>query len=415
MGHYELDNEKLAVAFVTDITDRVEAKQIIAEREALFRNMADNSPVMIWRSGTDKLCTYFNNTWLTFTGRTIEQELGSGWAEGVHPEDLGKCLDIYNNSFDSRQSFVMEYRLKRNDGQYRWLQDVGKPTYSSENIFTGYIGSCSDIHDQRMMKEELELLVSQRTNELHDALNREMEMNELKSRFVSMASHEFRSPLSIVLSSISLIDKYIGSEKDERVDRHILKIKTALGNLTTILDDFLSIDKLEQGKVEVNCEKFAINEFMQRIIEDVYLFQKKDQCINIGHTGDPEVALDQKKLRYILVNLISNSMKYSPEGAVINLNVVTRDGYITLSVQDNGIGIPEEEQQHMFSKFFRAKNTQNVQGTGLGLTIVKRYVELMGGKIGFVSRVGEGTTFMIDLPGALAGQTNDTPERISPN
>ena len=146
LGHYELDGEKLAVAFVTDVTDQVKAKKLVAEREAWFRNMADNSPVMIWVSGSDKLCTYFNNTWLEFTGRTMEQELGNGWAEGVHPEDLERCLAVYNEAFDLRQSFIMEYRLRRRDGQYRWLQDVGKPTYSSDNVFTGYIGSCSDIH-----------------------------------------------------------------------------------------------------------------------------------------------------------------------------------------------------------------------------------------------------------------------------
>lgn len=398
LGHYKFDGETLAVAFITDITDRLQRKQLLAERESLFRNMADNSPVMIWRSGTDKLCTYFNKTWLEFTGRTMEQELGNGWAEGVHPEDIEKCLFIYNHAFDSRQPFTMEYRLKRHDGRYRWLQDVGKPTYSSENIFTGYIGSCSDIHDQRMMKEELELLVSQRTNELHDALIREKEINELKSRFVSMASHEFRSPLSVVLSSTSLIERYLSPQMDERVEKHILKIKASLGNLTNILDDFLSLDKLEQDKVEINGDKFNIVEFMQTIIEDVYLFRRKDQYISVRNGGGPDVSLDQKKLRYILVNLISNSMKYSPEGTEINLDIETRDDIVTISIQDHGIGIPEEEQNCMFNKFFRATNTGNVQGIGLGLTIVKRYVELMGGEIRFVSQQGQGTTFTIDIP-----------------
>jgi signal transduction histidine kinase len=142
--------------------------------------------------------------------------LGTGWAEGIYPEDLERCLITYHDAFDSQQPFAMEYRLRRHDGQYRWLQDVGKPTYSSENIFTGFIGSCSDVHDQRMMKEELELLVQQRTTELYAALNREKELGELKSRFVSMASHEFRTPLSIVLSSTSLVEQYLGPEKTKR-------------------------------------------------------------------------------------------------------------------------------------------------------------------------------------------------------
>ncbi len=397
LGHYELEGEMLAVAFVTDITDRVKAKKIVAEREAWFRNMADNSPVMIWVSGTDKGCTYFNNTWLEFTGRNMEQEIGNGWAEGVHPEDLERSLITYNDAFDARMPFTMEYRLRRHDGQYRWIQDVGKPTYFSDNIFTGFIGSCSDIHDQRMMKEELELLVKQRTTELSDALDREKEMNELKSRFVSMASHEFRTPLSIVLSSTALIEQYTAAEKNEKINKHLRRVKASVSNLTTILNDFLSLDKLEQGNVEIEREIFDIAEFMLEVMDDVHFLRKKGQEIILTQTGERQVLLDHKKLRYIMVNLISNSIKYSSEDSPINI-YFENAGCITITVQDHGIGIPEEEQKYMFNKFFRANNTGNVQGTGLGLTIVKRYVELMNGTVRFISKLGEGTSFTIELP-----------------
>lgn len=397
LGHCELEGEKLAVAFVTDISDRVKAKKIITEKEAWFRNMADNSPVMIWVAGPDKGCTYFNNTWLEFTGRIMEQELGDGWAESVHPEDLERCLATYQNAFDCRKSFMMEYRLRRSDGQHRWLQDVGKPTYSAENIFTGYIGSCADIHDKRMMNEELEFIVQQRTTELYHALDREKEMNELKSKFVSMASHEFRTPLSIVLSSTALIEQYTNAEKYELIGKHIFRIKSALTNLITILNDFLSLDKLEQGKVDIEYQVFDIAQFMHEVQDDVEFLKKKGQQINHLHQGGHQVTLDQKKMRYILVNLISNSIKYSPENTEIKL-YSENNGDLKITVQDQGIGIPEDEQKHLFSKFFRATNTGSVQGTGLGLTIVKRYVELMDGSIGFTSKPREGTTFFIELP-----------------
>lgn len=397
LGHYELAGGRLAVAFVTDITDQVRAKKLMAEREAWFRNMADNSPVMIWVSGTDMGCTYFNNTWLSFTGRKMAEELGTGWAEGVHPDDIEQCLITYSNAFAARQSFVMEYRLRRHDGQYRWLQDVGKPTYS-ENEFTGFIGSCTDIHDQRMMKEALEQLVEIRTTELHEALDREKEMSQLKSRFVSMASHEFRTPLSVVLSSTALIEQYSATAKDDRLHKHVSRIKSSVGNLTSILNDFLSLDKLEQGKVEVEADAFDIGMFMREVVEEVQLIRKRGQQIELSHEGDSSVLLDQKKLRYILVNLLSNSIKYSPEETQISMLSKTSDDRLTISVRDKGIGIPEEEQKFLFSKFFRAKNTGSIQGTGLGLTIVKRYVELMCGDISFVSRAGEGTTFTIALP-----------------
>ena len=396
LGHDELDGEKLAVAFITDVTERLKAKKLVAEREAWFRNMADNSPVMIWVSNTAGDCTYFNNTWLEFTGRTLNQELGNGWAEGVFNEDLDECLAIYKRAFDARTPFVMEYRLKRHDGHYRWLQDVGKPTYS-DDIFTGFIGSCSDIHDQRMMKEELELQVRQRTVELHDALSREKEMNELKSRFVSMASHEFRTPLSVIMSSTVLIEKYAGPKEDERIDKHINRVKASLNNLDGILNDFLSLDKLEQGKVDLEYEEFDIAHFMHDIIDGVRSLRKKNQRIMVSQSGEANVILDHKKLRYILVNLVSNSIKYSPEGCIIDLRSETTED-LKITVKDRGIGIPEDEQKHMFNKFFRATNAGSIPGTGLGLTIVKRYVELMNGSISFTSMPGEGTTFYLEFP-----------------
>lgn len=397
LGHYELEGDKLAVAFVTDITSQVRAKQLIAEREAWFRNMADNSPVMIWVSDAEGRCTYFNNTWLEFTGRKLQEELGTGWLQGVHLSDVENCLEVYQRACSEREAFSVEYRLRRRDGHYRWINHVGKPTFSDQQ-FSGFIGSCSDIHDQRMMKEELAHQVAQRTTELHDALGREREMSELKSRFVSMASHEFRTPLSIVLSSTTLIEQYGAVERDPRIEKHIARIKNSVGNLTGILNDFLSLDKLEQGKVEVEIDIFDLADFLKDAVEDVQLLRKKGQNILITHVGPKNVMLDQKKLRYVLVNLLSNSVKYSPENASVDVFSELKDDKLTIEVRDKGIGIPESEHKHLFNKFFRANNVGNIQGTGLGLTIVKRYVELMGGEVTFRSELGKGTTFIVDLP-----------------
>ncbi len=398
LGNYELNGDKLAVAFITDITVQVRAKKIVAEREALFRNMANNAPIMIWVSGPDKMRTYFNNAWVDFTGRTMEQELGYGWADDVHPGDKDRCLSIYDEAFDLRQPYTTEYRLRRHDGHYRWVFGTGKPTFTPENLFTGYIGACYEIHNQKIANEELELQVKERTTQLSNALGREKEMNELKSRFVSMASHEFRTPLSIILSSTSLVEQYVGLGTDERIKRHLLRIRSSVSNLNSILNDFLSLDKLEQGKVDLEKESFDFNNFVHEVIEGVQLLQKKGQIVSADHKGDVNVFLDQKKLRYILVNLISNSIKYSAEGSEIHLKSLSNSNRLIISVQDHGIGIPVEEQNHMFDKFFRAKNTGSVEGTGLGLTIAKRYVELMDGDISFVSKDGVGTTFFIKIP-----------------
>jgi PAS domain S-box-containing protein len=395
LAHYHLEGEKLAVAFVTDITERVKAKKIIAEREEWFRNMADNAPVMICVWGPDKLSTYFNNAWMQFTGRELKQELGTGWLDGVHSDDLPRCIAVLDGVSDSLPAGEIELRLKRYDGQYRWIRKVINPTFSSDQTFTGFVASASDIHDERMIQEELERRVQQRTNDLNAALAREQELNELKSRFVSMASHEFRTPLSVVLSSTSLIDRYIDKD-DERVRKHLLRIKNSVNSLRTILGDFLSLDKLEQGKVELECETFDVGAFLADIVEDVRLLQKEGQLVNIQHHGDLQVSLDQKKFSYIMVNIVSNAIKYS--SADVNVYSMNKDGVLSVTVQDFGIGIPQKEQHQLFSKFFRAHNTGDIQGTGLGLTIVKRYVELMSGKISFISEEGQGTTFTVQIP-----------------
>jgi signal transduction histidine kinase len=260
-----------------------------------------------------------------------------------------------------------------------------------------FIEHMKDFETIQQQNLELEDKVNDRTRALIGSLEREKQMNDLKSRFVSMASHEFRTPLSVILSSMSLIEHYVG-EGDERVNKHLSKVKTAASNLTTILNDFLSLDKLEQGKVVVDWEEFDTAEFLDTIIEETMSLRKQGQQVSTSHRGGPRITSDNKKLRYIILNLLSNAMKYSPENTDIVLTSHQEDNNVTISIQDHGIGIPEEEQKFLFNKFFRAKNAGTIQGTGLGLTIVKLYVDLMGGSIAFSSRQNEGTTFTIRLP-----------------
>jgi signal transduction histidine kinase len=247
--------------------------------------------------------------------------------------------------------------------------------------------------------EELEMKVRERTLELTDALEREKELNEMKSRFVSMASHEFRTPLSAVLSSVSLIESYHADEQKEKRVKHVERIKSSVKNLTDILNDFLSLDKLEQGKVEAEVSAFNLEEFLEDIVEEMDgMARKKQLRINYAHNGALGIMQDKKILRNVMLNLISNAVKYSLEEKEIYITSDIDQDIITISVKDNGIGIPEEEQKHLFNKFFRAKNASDIQGTGLGLNIVKKYVELLDGVIYFSSGVNKGTTFTIEFP-----------------
>lgn len=394
----DLGPEHLLVAVIAFNSHQADANKRVSDREAWFETMADYCPVMIWMAGPECHREYFNHTWLAYRNRSLEQERGSGWMEGIHPDDVMQCLTTHHNAVDSRQPFVLAYRLKRYDGQYRWVQDVANPTYTADHSFTGFIGSCSDIHDQRVLKEELELLVRQRTTELYQALHREQELNEIKSKFMSMASHEFRTPLSIILSSASLIEEFMGAERDEKISKHLLRIKTSVHHLSNILNDFLSLDKLEQEGLAVAYERFNIVEFISEIVDSVHLLQKKGQVVQFDHLGEAFVTLDLHMLRHIVENLLTNAIKYSAEGTTILLQTYTKDGLLTINIKDQGIGIPLAEQKLMFNKFFRATNTGNIKGTGLGLTIVKRCVELMNGSISYVSKPAEGTTFTIELP-----------------
>ncbi|HYK45878.1 MAG TPA: PAS domain-containing sensor histidine kinase [Parafilimonas sp.] len=264
----------------------------------------------------------------------------------------------------------------------------------------------TDITERKQMEQQLkeanELLekkVIERTFELTEALEREKELSEMKSRFVSMASHEFRTPLSAVLSSISLVETYKDPEHDEKRKKHIERIKASVRNLTDILNNFLSLDKLEQGKIEAERSQFDISEFMEDIIEEMdNMLKKKNQRVIYSHSGEKEIVLDRKILRNIMFNLLSNAIKYSPENTEIFVSIKVDDKNVVIAVKDNGMGIPEQEQKNLFKNFFRANNTVNIQGTGLGLSIVKKYVELLHGSINFESKTGSGTIFTVQFP-----------------
>jgi len=245
----------------------------------------------------------------------------------------------------------------------------------------------------------LEEMVAKRTLELDQALHKERELGQLKSRFVSMASHEFRTPLSAIKLSASLIAKYAEPYGDTNIHKHIAKIKSSVNDLSGILGDFLSLEKLESGKLNVSLSEFNLPEFCRETASEMQMLSKPDQQILYRHTGEQAmVELDQQLLKNCLHNLLSNAIKYSGENTRIDLSTEINGSVCRITVQDQGIGIPEADQQHMFSAFFRAGNTGNIQGTGLGLNIVARYAGLMNGTISFESKAGTGSKFTLVYP-----------------
>ncbi len=259
------------------------------------------------------------------------------------------------------------------------------------------------------LNEGLEEKVRERTNALEQAkndlaaaLDKERELGELKSRFVSMASHEFRTPLSTVLSSASLIQTYNQKNDPENIHKHAGKIKTAVNNLNTILTEFLSLGKLEEGKTQPNRQEINLPVLIGEVADELRGVFKPGQTFEPRHTGHPSVLLDPGLLKHVLINLVSNAVKYAPENSPITVQSEVSNGRVCISVQDRGMGIPDSDKKHLFSRFFRASNASNIQGTGLGLYIVHRYVELMNGEITFESEEGKGTTFHVSFDAAGA-------------
>lgn len=268
--------------------------------------------------------------------------------------------------------------------------------------------------DQRTRDLEMALKKLEQTNkdlkraevEMLKALEKERELNTLKSKFVTIASHEFRTPLSTILSSASLIAKYTSPADEDKRSKHVSRIKSSVNNLTGILNDFLSIGKLEEGKIANNPVAFDIVPFSEEIAEEMSTIVKEGQQIHYSHTGTGSMlTADKHLLKNAIINLISNASKYSDPGKPIDFATCINENSFSVSITDKGIGIPEADKVHLFSRFYRAHNAGNIQGTGLGLTIVKRYVELMGGTIEYTSQENKGSTFTIILP--LHGTTGN--------
>jgi PAS domain S-box-containing protein len=247
-------------------------------------------------------------------------------------------------------------------------------------------------------RKNIEQVLRDNEQQLRNAYEKERELNELKSRFVSMASHEFRTPLSTILSSADLIEAYIKESEQEKRTKHTHRIKSSVSNLTGILNDFLSISKLEEGKTFIQPREVDLNELIEEIYEEVQGLLKTDQKIIIEKKISRNFITDRTIVKNILLNLISNAIKYSPHSSEIYFNANLENQKVYLTIKDQGIGIPEEEQEHLFTRFFRAYNAENIQGTGLGLNIVKRYLDLLNGSINFKSKINMGTEFNLVIP-----------------
>ena len=367
-----------------ELEQRVEERtEALRESEKLYSTIARNYPNGTISVFDEELRYVFvEGKELYKIGVTSKDLIGTNYLDRL-PKDIGVNIKTHLlNVFKGiSTSFEFEYR-----NNHYILNAVPMPDSKGNTR-------------QILVVEQNVTKQKKAENEIRKSLEKEKELNELKSRFVSMASHEFRTPLSTILSSVSLVQKYDAPENEEKREKHIIRIKSAVNNLTGILNDFLSLDKLETGKVENNPVEFDVVKFSEEMTEEMQAVAKKGQSVIYKHSGKNTIVVaDKHILKNILHNLLSNASKYSGEGTEVSFNTFSDKTKLKIEIRDNGIGIPEEEKQHMFERFFRAKNAVNIGGTGLGLNIVKKYTELLNGEIGFESKAGEGTTFTLIIP-----------------
>lgn len=432
LGNYQNNGNENMIAFLSDISVRKKAETEIKKlndeleltvtqrtqdlRETLGqlqisrdkledvlsyqKALLDNAGAMIIATDSKGIIKIFNQEAVHTTGYQASEAINRNTLVLLHDKneiekrrkELLKLFDILiEDDFavlveKSRRNIHEEdhFNYIRKDGTFFPVSLTISAIIDTAGQITGFMAIAIDISARKKAEEDL-----------LNALKKEKELSELKSRFVSMASHEFRTPLSTVLSSAYLIDKYATSDDQPKREKHLHRIISSVTMLTDILNDFLSVGKIEEGKIQVRQTQLNIREVITAIAEEIKNNLKKQQQIHYHHQGNPNVVLDASLLKHIVMNLISNASKFSPESSVIKIKTINRDQHILLSVKDNGIGISEEDQQHLMERFFRGANAGNIHGTGLGLHIISKYAELMNGTVECKSELEKGSEFII--------------------
>lgn len=415
VAHTDIENgQTYCRVAITDLTGEKKTEELLALNESLAyekekaQSYLDMAPVIFLFTDNQHKVRMINRTGSELLGYKESDILGKDWFITFVPKEERR--EVIKNFVrireeDIHENAYYECHVKSKKQGLRFIAWTNSEIKDEEGNEIGILSAGSDITSRKEAEtimlnytEELERTVKERTAELREALTQEKQMHEMKRTFVSMASHEFRTPLTSILSSTSLIARYKEAGLLDKQDRHIQRIESAVKTLTEILDEFLSLDKLEQGRVIPKFKPLSLKKATEIIVEELEPTTKNEQEIIYTHVGDPEqeVLLDKNILRNIYYNLISNAIKYSETDIEVQTEI--REQKINITVKDHGVGIPEEARKHMFTRFYRAGNVVNTQGTGLGLTIAKHFVELLGGTIEFTSTLGIGTIFTVQFP-----------------
>jgi PAS domain S-box-containing protein len=346
-----------------------------------YRSIVEHAPMMVWRSGRDAKVDYVNCTWLRFTGRSFEQEIGDGWLEGIHPDDRDRCRSLYLDRFEKRLPWEKEFRLLRHDGVYRYVLEQGVPYADEWGEFSGCIGSAMDVHDRK-------------------------ELDQAKTRFLAAMAHELRTPLTPLRTYVQTLGRDADGQAPGRralVDR----LDAQLRKLTTLVQEIGDNAQLEEGRpLHLRLERIELGSIVAEVIEahraSIELKGTPDRghTIFVAATCPCYVRGDSLRLEQVVTNLLDNALKFSPGGGAIRFDLSSSAGQCRLSVADRGIGVPAEELSALTRRYFRASNAaeEKFPGIGLGLSLSREIIERHGGTLTFESRLDHGTIATISLP-----------------
>jgi len=395
---------------VRELEHREEVRKRSDER---FRLLADSAPVMVWISDTARRCIWFNKSWLEFVGQSLEHEIGSGWTDGLHPDDVQRCLRTYSDSFDARTPFTMECRLKRHDGAYRWILDTGRPFYGDDETFLGYIGSCIDIHDRKIAESERESLLQseKQAKEAAEAANR------LKDEFLANVSHELRTPLNAMLGWATLLR--MPSRTPDELDSGLEVIERNARIQARIIEDLLDVARIMSGKLRLDVQLVSLPDVIEAAVAAITpaAEAKQVRLQKVLDSGAGPVSGDPARLQQIVWNLLSNAVKFTPKDGKVQVRLERVNSHVEISVTDTGEGIEPDFLPYVFDRFRQndASSTRRHGGLGLGLSIVRQLVELHGGTVRVKSPGrNQGSTFIVALPLPVIHQPAVDGDRVHP-
>ncbi len=385
---------------IRDVTARKKAHEEVDRRERRFQEIADTAPVLIGMSESDGSFSFFNESWLTFSGATDENLLEGQWWNDIHPHDREPFILVYHAALDRREPFTVEWRMRRSDGRYRWLLGTAVPRYGASGSFSGYIWSCVDITERK--EGEIELL---------GARNRAEEMARLKSAVLTNVTHEVRTPLTVILGFTSMLRQGVRPE----YKRFVHVIERSGKRLLLMLDSILDLAQLEAGALEVDEAPFDINDAVHNAAEAARpLIEEKGLTLEVRFAEERVTAQQGHRiLSRVLDYLLDNAVKFTDRGSV-ELAVEPEKDHVRIVVRDTGVGIDPAFLPRVFEEFSQESTglERTYQGSGIGLTVSRRLLERLGGDIQVTSRKGEGSEFAIIYP-AVAGRSERSVQQPS--